>query len=168
MKLRIGIAILTIMSLLIGLCAATLTSTASTEIVGDIGDQIDVTPPSNTGSWNLISGVNTVDGTLVVSSNNLWGVNVKSDQSDGKMKEYSAGYVTGGKSLTNPMHVKMTNKDVPLTNQDQNLIDSGTSPVSIPPYAITFSQEVDPTYDTRINPPRRYHIVVTFTGFIQY
>jgi hypothetical protein len=169
MKLRIGIAILAIMALLIGLCAAALTSTASTEIVGDIGDSITVTQPSNTLSWNLVSGANTVGGTLTVTSNNYWGVNVKSDQNDGKMKEYSgSSYVTGGKGLSNSMHVETGNKDVTLTGQDQALIDSGTGAVDNNPYAITFSQLVDLNSDKRVDPPSRYHIVVTFTGFIQY
>ena len=168
MKFRIGIAILAYMALLIGFCAAALTSTVSTEIVGNVGDNIDVSPPSNTLSWNLVSGPNNVDGTLTVTSNNYWGVNVKSDQTDGKMKAYSGGYLPGGKSLTYPMHVNIPSVDVQLTGQDQPLIASGTDPAQSGSRTITFSQEVDLNSDTRVAPPSRYHIVVTFTGFIQY
>lgn len=167
-KPRIAIAILTIIALMISFCAAVLTSTTSTEIVGNIGDRIDVMPPSKTENWDLHSGPNSIEGTIIVTSNNYWGVNVKSDQEDGKMKEYSGGYVTGGKSLTYPMHVKMTDEDVQLTDQDQPLIVSGMDAASNSQYAITFSQEVDLNSDTRVTPPSRYHIVVTFTGFIQY
>jgi len=172
-----------IITLLIGCGAAQVTSTASTEIVGNIGDQIILTPPSNMGSWNLIPDTtNTVDRTLTLTTTYYWGVNVASDQYDGKMKEYSGnGYVADGKVLANPLHVACTGiggvrghslHEVQLTGQDQPLIDAGGwDPVQSGTNCdITFSQIIDQTHgDARITTPGdRYHIVVTFTGFISY
>jgi hypothetical protein len=179
MKFRIGVAILAFIALLIGVCAAT-SSTASMEVKGNIGSQITVVAPSNMENWNFAGGDNSQAGTLTLTSNDRWGLNVKSDQSDGRMKEFNGGYVQGGKSLQFPMWVECNGiggvrghgfHNVQLTADDQALIDAGSwdAVQTNTPCDIKFFQTVNyPASDTRVTPPGRYHIVVTFTGFIQY
>lgn len=186
MKLQFGVAVLTVMAFQISFCAADTTSTVQTEIIGNIGDEIDLVPPSNIGDWNLVQSTNVKDGTLHVTSSYYWGVNVRSDQPDGCMREYSddadGGYITGGNYLHIPLHVTCTNfnglgghglYEVQLTDQDKTLIAPGAwdSVISNAPCGIEFKQEVDEIgwHDARITTPgHRYHIVVTFTGYIAY
>lgn len=193
MKLQlVVIAILATLALQTDFCAAQLVSTSSTVLTGNFGDQIDISPPSDMGSWNLKSGTNTFDGTLDVTATYNWGVEVRSDINDGKMKEYSGttgDYVTEGRSLIQPLHVICTSvqgwydsvhgptfgygtiHDVQLTGNDQSLIDPVVSPGASTHCGITFSQDVDVSggHDSRITTPgNRYHIVVIFTGGIHY
>lgn len=164
--------IITIIAFLIGTGSAALSSQATIEIISNLNDHLTLTVPSSISSWNLNNGPNTVSGTLGVNSNNYWGVNARSDQSDGKMKEFYNNYITGGKSLYNPLHILCTspvNTDVSLTDQNQPLIPSGQANTQgTTSCSITFSQNVDSVHDTRATAPNRYHIIVTFTAYISY
>lgn len=173
MKLQIGISILMIVMVFsIGSCDA-ITSIATTELVGNIGDQIDITPPSNIGNWNFALGANTASGTIQVNANNNWGLNVRSDRSDGRMEWWKDGAYGDNNlpylhqpSLTNPMQVGFNGGDpISLLGTDQSLA-TNKDPVN-QNYPISF-QQVIAAGDSRIGPPARYHIVVTFAGFISY
>lgn len=175
MKLQFRIAILgiiAILALLIGPVTVALQSQAQIEIVGNMDDHLTLTAPSKVQNWNLQLGSNDVQATLTVNSNNNWGVNAKSDQSDGKMKEfYSNEYISGGNSLHNPLHILCTSPvstDISLTDQNQPLIPSGqTSIGSDTTCSMEFHQDIT-AQDTRATAPNRYHIQVIFTGFILY
>lgn len=173
MKLQFGISLLMIVIVfLIGSCTA-ITSIATTELVGNLADQIDITSPSNIGNWNFVLGLNTASGTIYVNANNIWGLNVKSDRPDGKMEWWRDGAYGNNllpylnqPSLTNPMQVGFNGGDpLSLLGADQPLI-TNKGPVN-QDYPISFKQEIVPG-DSRVSPPARYHIVVTFTGFISY
>lgn len=168
------LAIVVTMAILIGSCAA-ISAIATTELIGNIGDQIDITPPSNIGNWNFVSGSNTASGTFHVNANNNWNLNVKSDRPDGRMGWWDPGL--GGYSnradmtpLINPMQVGFNGGDpVSLSGTDRSLAANMNSVNQ--DYPISFKQEIvtegDP-HDSRLSPPMRYHLVVTFTGFISY
>lgn len=172
---RLGISIIII--ILICYTSAAITSTSSVEIVGNVADSISLTLPSNIANWNFHSGSNNVDSTLAVNSNNYWGVNVKSDQSDGKLKEYRGAYISGGRSLKNPMHIECKYigssqinppYDVTLTDQDQSLIPSNQGITQgDTSCGIEFSQLID-SADSRVTAPNRYHISITIAGYISY
>jgi hypothetical protein len=152
--------------LLIGFSIAGQTDIKSTILEGDVGDSISIVPPS-TITLDLAPGdIASKTGTLQVNANRPWDLKVRSDDQHGKMKEWTgSAYVQGGRSLANPLHVYYSPKDVELSIIDDTLIENCQELVKT--CIIEFYQEAA-MGDQRVDPPRTYHIVVTFTGSLRY
>jgi hypothetical protein len=141
-------------------------NTGETVIEGNIGDAFDLTVPSTLTLTAPPPGQPASDELgLKVTSNNLWGIRVKSDSLDGKMREYddNNNYV---KSLMYPMHVKYGSTDITLSDADQDLITDETTFGTEMLYNVEINQMTD-VMDSSISSGHAYRIVVSFTGGIQ-
>ena len=178
MKIQIASAILVAIVILIGYCVAQ--DTGSTTIDANIQGifQLQATPKI---PISLVTGSNTAVGDLTVTANGQWSVQVSSDRTDGKMREYDTtahqyneGAGNAAARLDNPMEVREDDAgqivELSSTPTDfmVNHIETGTTH-----HIIKFATQVLGTnpgmnVDVHLQPPKIYRIVVTFTGSLQY
>jgi hypothetical protein len=147
-------------------------NTGTTIVQGNVANMIVLNPPDNV-PLDLSNAPNSeTHSELKVSANGPWYVNVRPD-TDGRMKEWSNGnYVPGGKALYYWMRMRyypssggfidkiMENRpDITLIPVQGAVIDGK--------YHISFIQTLRAGVDQRVY-PNKYHIVITFTGSLQF
>lgn len=145
-------------------------STGNTIIEGNIGEDIFELSLPSTLSWTAMPGQTASEEIdLNVASNGYpWNVKVKSDSPDGKMREFDgANYLQNPRSLSYPLHVVYGSNDVTLSGEYCDLITGEMATGTEMPYRIILSQQTDIS-DVSLSSEHKYHIVVTFTGGIQY
>lgn len=167
-KLEIVGVILMILAYLTGFVVAQ--NTGDTEIEGNIQENaIELTvPPALTLNGNPGQTMSEDIDAKVTSNNFPWGIGVKSDSSDGKMREFDGtNYVTNpSRSLAIPMHVVHGSNDVTLSDQDHDLMSNEVAVGTDMPYNVKLIQETETT-DASLPSGHVYRIVVTLTGRIQ-
>jgi hypothetical protein len=162
-----GVALIALVAL-IGFGVAS--NTGDTVLEGNIGDNVfELTvPPTLTWTLNPVQTMSEEIDLGITSNSFPWSVKVKSDSTDGKMREFDGtDYVTNlPRTLKNPMTVLYKTTDVTFSDQDQDLMSDEMAVGTDMPYKVKLSQPTDWT-DVPLSSGHTYKIVLTFTGGIQ-